>query len=76
MFYTKSHTTYKEVAMLCIGLFGTCGTSKWRSTFIDHYNDEGINFFNPQVNDWKPEDAIKEAKHLAEDTVILFPVTS
>lgn len=61
--------------MLCVGLFGTCGGSKWRSPFMEHYQKEGIPFFNPQVDDWKPEDAIKEAQHLASDAVILFPIT-
>lgn len=32
-------------------------------------------FANPQVDDWKPEDAAIEAEHLAEDAIILFPVT-
>jgi len=62
--------------MLCIGLFGTCGKSKWRAPFIQRYQSEDIAFFNPQVDDWKPECAVKEAKHLANDTVILFPITS
>lgn len=62
--------------MLCVGLFGTCGGSKWRAQFIERYAQEGISFFNPQVEDWKPEYAVQEAEHLANDTVILFPVTS
>lgn len=62
--------------MLTIGLFGTCGGSKWRDPFMEKYQAESIPFFNPQVDDWKPEDAIKEAEHLADDEVILFPITS
>ncbi|MFA6000357.1 MAG: hypothetical protein WC783_05300 [Candidatus Paceibacterota bacterium] len=62
--------------MLTIGLFGTCGNSRWRDKFIEKYNVEAIPFFNPQVADWKPEDAVIEAEHLANDEVILFPVTS
>lgn len=61
--------------MLSIGLFGTCGGSKWRDLFIKKYEELGIDFFNPQVDDWKPELAAIEAQHLAEDKVILFPVT-
>lgn len=61
--------------MLCVGLFGTCGKSKWRDPFMEFYKNEGIPFFNPQVDDWKPEDAVNEAMHLANDAVILFPVT-
>lgn len=61
--------------MLCIGLFGTCGKSTWRQAFMERYQGLGINFFNPQVDNWKPEDAEIEAEHLATDEVILFPVT-
>lgn len=61
--------------MLCVGLFGTCGNSIWREPFMAKYQKLGIPFFNPQVADWKPEDAEIEARHLADDAVILFPVT-
>jgi hypothetical protein len=61
---------------LCVGLFGTCGGSKWREPFMKKYVRLGINFFNPQVDDWKPELAEIEAEHLANDRVILFPITS
>ncbi|MFA6392050.1 MAG: hypothetical protein WCW66_04875 [Patescibacteria group bacterium] len=61
--------------MLTIGLFGTCGSSTWRAKFIKLYQDLGVAFFNPQVEDWTPECAVEEAQHLAEDAVILFPVT-
>jgi len=60
----------------CIGLFGTCGKSTWRKPFIDTYKQSSITYFNPQVDDWKPENAIEEASHLAEDSIILFPITS
>jgi hypothetical protein len=61
---------------LCIGLFGTCGNSTWRNEFISKYDTLGINFFNPQKDDWTPEDAQIEADHLADDSLILFPVLS
>ncbi|KXK08911.1 MAG: hypothetical protein UZ21_OP11001000470 [Microgenomates bacterium OLB22] len=62
--------------MPTIGMFGTCGRSRWREPFIARYQKERIPYFNPQVADWKPEDAVAEAEHLANDEVILFPVTS
>lgn len=69
------------MSKLCIGLFGTCGKTTWRKDlFIPEYERlglvSGVDFFNPQVNDWKPELAEVEACHLAEDSIILFPVTS
>lgn len=59
----------------CIGLFGTCGRSRWRDEFVKTYEDFGINYFNPVVPDWTPECSIEEARHLASDRVILFPIT-
>ena len=61
---------------LTVGLFGTCGGSAWRAPFIAEYSRRGIPFFNPQVEDWKPELAELEAWHLANDSLLLFPVTS
>ncbi len=58
-----------------IGLFGTCGGSKWRDDFIRRYKRLDISFYNPQKDDWKPEDAQEEAEHLLKDDIILFPVT-
>lgn len=72
----KLHQKSKTMKKLCIGLFGTCGNSKWRDPFMEKYKELGIKFFNPQVEDWKPEDAAIEAEHLANDAIILFPVTS
>ncbi len=62
--------------MLCIGLFGTCGGSSWRDSFIKQYKELDIEFYNPQVDDWKSELAEIEAEHLVNDDIILFPVTN
>ena len=59
-----------------IGLFGTCGGSRWREPFIAAYDAHGIASFNPQVDNWTPELADVEAWHLANDQLILFPITS
>ena len=61
---------------MTIGLFGTCGNSRWRDQFITVYEKMGINYFNPVKDDWQPEDAEIEAEHLANDEIILFPVTN
>jgi hypothetical protein len=60
--------------MLNIGLFGTCDKNPWRDSFMERYTALGIPFFNPMVDDWHPGMAPLEAKHLAEDEIILFPV--
>ena len=61
--------------MLTIGMFGTCGGSKWRDSMKEQYLEMGIDFFDPNKPNWKREDAQEEAVHLANDEVILFPVT-
>lgn len=60
---------------ITVGLFGTCGISKWREPFIKKYNELGINYFNPQVENWNGELAQYEAAHLSKDQIILLPVT-
>jgi hypothetical protein len=41
---------------------------------MSKYTELGIEYFNPMVNDWNPGMVPLEAKHLAEDEVILFPI--
>ena len=64
-----------ETSSLTVGLFGTCGGSRWRDPFMREYDNREIAYYNPQVEDWKPEYADIEAQHLANDPIILFPVT-
>jgi len=66
----------KQNDVITIGLFGTCGNSQWRVPFMKKYNERCIEFFNPVVPDWKPENAEIEAEHLILDEVVLFPVTN
>lgn len=61
---------------ICIGLFGTCDNVRWRDPFMKEFEAKGIEYFNPMVDDWKPELAAIEAQHLREDPIILFPVLS
>lgn len=60
-----------------VGLFGTCGSSVWRNPFMRLLDANGIAYFNPQLPEgtWTPEMADVEAWHLANDKLILFPVT-
>lgn len=57
-----------------IGLFGTCGKSKWRDHFIRTYETDTISYFNPVKKDWKPEDAVNEANHMANDEIIVIAI--
>lgn len=59
-----------------VGLFGTCGNSKWREPFIALYDSMNVPYFNPQVPNWNSELAAKEAEHLATDPIVLIPITN
>ena len=63
---------------ITIGLFGTCDESRWRDRFMAEYKRLKIKYYNPQVapGTWDPKMADIEARHLAHDQIILFPVTS
>ncbi|MBC7764146.1 hypothetical protein H7Y29_00350 [Microbacteriaceae bacterium] len=56
-------------------MFGTCGGSTWREPFIKRYEELGLEYFNPQVDVWDPSFADIEADHLADDAIVLFPIT-
>lgn len=66
--------------MLNIGLFGIRGSSNWRDSFIKRYEELGISFFDTHEMELQPkrepELAAVDAQHLAEDEIILFPVTN
>ena len=66
----------KKQGVITIGMFGTCGGSQWRQPFIKECVKKKIEFFNPQVPDWKDEYAAIEADHLVSDEIILFPITN
>ena len=66
----------KQLNVITVGMFGTCGGSQWRAPFIKAFEAKGIEYFNPQVDDWDESFAPIEAEHLVEDEIILFPVTS
>lgn len=65
----------KDPGVVTVGLFGTCGGSSWRVPFKKAFDAMGIAYFDPQVENWEPSMAAVEADHLAEDEIILFPVT-
>ena len=59
----------------CVGLFGTCGNSTWRDSVIEALKENGVVFFNPQVDNWTPELAVVEATHLSTDSVLVVAIT-
>ena len=64
--------------MKTIGLFGTCGKSKWRNSFINEYNNYSISYYNPQVEDgkWTPDFSEIENFHFLNDDIVIFSITS
>ena len=58
-----------------IGLFGTCDNSKWRIPFMEKYDKEGIEYFNPDAGDnWHPGMIDEENYYLNNAEIILFPI--
>lgn len=55
-----------------VGLFGTCGNSKWREAFIKRLDELNVSWYNPCREDWNPEE---DSYHLKNDKIILMPVT-
>ena len=43
----------------CVFLGGTCGTSTWRRELIPLLREK-VPYFDPQVDNWTPEDAERE----------------
>jgi hypothetical protein len=70
---------------ITIGLFGTCDNIPWREPFIKRYNELGIKYFNPVIDNWSelleksrkglcPNPTVTENYYLNNAEVILFPV--
>lgn len=55
-------------------LGGTYG-STWRNQMIIHLHDEGINYFNPVVDDWDDEAQINEFQERATCDFCLYTIT-
>lgn len=62
---------------LCLGLFGTCAGVPWRETyFIPRLKSDKLPFFNPlSPTGHSPQLAAIEARHMANDRVIVLPVS-
>lgn len=59
-----------------VGLFGTCGASRWREdVVIPILEAEGVEYFNPVVPHWNEEAQKNEAEHGATDRVIMLVIT-
>lgn len=56
-----------------VGLFGTCGNSKWREPFIRKFDEIGVSWYNPCRDDWDPTEDSWQLKH---NRIILMPVTN
>lgn len=54
-------------------LGGTCNNSLWRNKLIPLLR---IEFFNPVVDNWTPEDALKEEEKKETSKFLLFVVTT
>lgn len=66
---------------LSVGLFGTCGGSRWRDSFKAKLAAMRLDCFDPQVmpkthgRAWCEADIENELQHLDNDDILLFKVT-
>ncbi len=71
-----------NLAKSTIGLFGTCGASTWRQSFVEYCKNNDISFYNPQLGEgeWNPDfanDYVRaEHFHLANDDIVVFAITN
>jgi hypothetical protein len=60
----------------CIGLFGTCGDSRWREDIaIPILEQRQKPYFNPVVPNWTEEAMKNEVDHAANDKVVMLIIT-
>lgn len=57
-------------------LGGTCSESTWREALIEALEYHNIDYFNPVVEDWTPEDMAEEVKQREECDICLFVITT
>ena len=73
---------HKEIT---VGLFGTCDNIPWRDPFIKKYEEAGIKYYNPVLENWSellemsrkglcPNPTEEENYYLNKAEIILFPV--
>ena len=57
---------------LKVALMGTCAGSKWRDEMIPNLE---IDYFNPVVEDWTPEDQLEELRQRISCDFVLYTIT-
>jgi len=56
-------------------LGGTCNESTWRNKMMLHLHQEGIEYFNPVVDDWTDDCMEKEIQERKSCDFVLYTIT-
>ena len=56
-------------------LGGTCNNSQWRSRMKVFLEDEGLDYFDPVVDDWTEEDQKRELEEREKSDICLYVLT-
>lgn len=56
-------------------LGGTCNGSTWRNRMMIYLHANGLDWFNPVVEDWTPEDQENELLEREKCDVVLYVIT-
>lgn len=56
-------------------LGGTCNESTWRNQMMVHLSDEGMEYFNPVVDDWNDDAQANELRERETCDLCLYTIT-
>jgi hypothetical protein len=56
-------------------LGGTCNESTWRNRMMIHLHDQGMEYFNPVVDDWDDDAQSNELREREECDFCLYTIT-
>jgi len=56
-------------------LGGTCNESTWRNRMMIYLHEEGVNYFNPVVDDWTEDCMIQEIQKRETCDFVLYTIT-
>ncbi len=65
----------KHIKSKRVFLGGTCADSTWRGQMIIHLQEQGLDWFDPVVEDWNEEAQENERRERAECDFCLYTIT-
>ena len=73
--FDKSFNYRGDRMMKRVFLGGTCNESTWRNIMMVHLHDDGLEYFNPVVDDWNDEAQANEIREREGCDFCLYTIT-